>query len=570
MRLEKAKRGYLFCWFLGQMGNRLPLYLMGIIISTMGTSFGTIAKAWIVKSVVAAAQNRNTEGLLAEVAFGFAFFVLAGECAWRFGIIRYNIEGRTGAAKLEKMIFSKAMRLPMAYYEEHHSGDFISKLIFDTERSGDIYSSRLRRLASAVISSMLYLAFMFYYSPALTGCLLCVSLFSFVGNACFLKPMKETGARLAKQNGIMTEKLTNMLAGMEVAKLFPAGKYMVRDYKYASDSCYEIQRKTNRLAAALESLNCLSDLLGALAFLGIGVWFVGNGWITVSALTAVYTLYGTFRYAFLDIGMYLPQMMNCLANVERLYEFLQMEEETEPCIKAAEKETAAKVRENSAVTIENLTFSYKKEREILKDFSMAVEKGKCIALVGESGCGKSTLSKLMLGFYMPASGNIEILGKNWKNSTLDEMRRIVSYVPQEPYLYEVSIAENIAYGRSDVWPEDVPMEDIVRAAKIANAHAFITQLPKGYQTIPGERGNMLSGGERQRIAIARAVLKDAPILLLDEATSALDNESERLVNETLSRICREKTTIMIAHRKSTIVMADEVVVMDTPERRTGL
>jgi len=184
-----------------------------------------------------------------------------------------------------------------------------------------------------------------------------------------------------------------------------------------------------------------------------------------------------------------------------------------------------------------------------------------VAIVGESGCGKSTLAKLLLGFYPMEAGSIDVLGNNIRNSSLQEIRELVAYVPQEPYLYEVSIAENIAYGKNNVYPEEVPMEEIIAAAKVANAHDFIMKLPNGYQTIPGERGNTLSGGERQRIAIARAVIKNAPILLLDEATSALDNESEQLVNEALNRVCKGRTTIMIAHRQSTIDLADEVIVV---------
>lgn len=298
------------------------------------------------------------------------------------------------------------------------------------------------------------------------------------------------------------------------------------------------------------------DLLGALAFLGLGVWFVSKNLVTVGALTAIYTLYGSFRWVFLEIGRYLPQMMNCLANVERLYEFLELEEEPEHYGAEEALDAAA---DNYAVVVDNLSFGYEENRTVLKHVSFKVEKGKCVALVGESGCGKSTLAKLLLGFYRPKSGSIRILGKEGSNSTLWEMRNLISYVPQEPYLYDISIAENIAYGRSAVAPEKVPMEDIVAAAKAANAHDFIMKLPEGYDTIPGERGMKLSGGERQRIAIARAVIRNAPILLLDEATSALDNESERLVNEAINRISKERTTIMIAHRQSTIAMADEVI-----------
>lgn len=559
LQVDKPGKARLFTWFMSLMGKRLPIYLLGILVSTLGMALRNITNARIVERIVTAAQIGQTEGLLCKVALEFLLFVLS-MLLWRQGIMRYNIEAKRGIAKLEKMIFSKAMRLPMAYYEEHHSGDFISKLTFDVGRAGDIYGSRLRRLSSAVISAIVYLIPMLFYSPQLTGCLLVISILSFGVNSYFLKPMKESGSRLTKQNSIMTENLTNMLAGMELAKIFPVGKRLLGDYREANHSYCRTQKETGKLNGVLESLNCLFDLLGALAFLGLGVWFVANKLITIGELTAIYTIYGTFRYVFLDIGRYLPQMMNCLANVECLYEFLQVAEEPEQYENPCEGLLPADDCEY-AITMEKVSFSYQENRSILQDFSMKVERGKCVALIGESGCGKSTIAKLLLGFYKPGKGTVNIMGKNGSNATLREMRDLIGYVPQEPYLYGVSIAENIAYGRSNTMPEAVPMEDIIAAAKTANAHDFIMKLPKGYDTIPGERGDTLSGGEKQRIAIARAVLKNAPILLLDEATSALDNESERLVNEALDRVCKGRTTIMIAHRQSTIAMADEVIVV---------
>ena len=251
-------------------------------------------------------------------------------------------------------------------------------------------------------------------------------------------------------------------------------------------------------------------------------------------------------------------MMNCLANVENLYDFLQLPEEPRQYAAQAESEAGELCSADKAVRIEHIDFGYQKDRKIFSDFTLQIPKGKCVAVTGESGCGKSTLAKLLLGFYPPDCGYIEICGKSGRNSTLREMREMIAYVPQEPYLFEVTIAENIAYGLAGSGRK-ASMEEIIQAAKTANAHEFIRKLPQGYDTILGERGNTLSGGERQRIAIARAILKNAPILLLDEATSALDNESEHLVNEALNRVCAGRTTIMIAHRQSTIALADEVI-----------
>lgn len=542
---------------MGLMGKRLPLYLTAILFSTIGSALSKVANAWIVEDIVTAAQTRETQGLLWSVTVSFGLFVL-GWVLWRFGIIRYNIEGRRGVATVEKLVFAKAMRLPYAYYEQHHSADFMSKLTFDTERAGDIYSSRLRRLLSAVISSIVFLVPMVCDSWQLTLCLLGVSILSFAVNALFLSPMKQNGTQLSKQHGVILEKLTNMLAGMELIKIFPMRGTMWEDYHAANADYYETQVKAGRLSAALESLNCLFDLTGALAFLGLGIYFVSKDMIGLGQLTAIYTLYGSFRYVFLDIGTYLPQMMNCLANAERLYQFLQLEEEED--VAAAPVPLQQEQRQGYAVTVEKLSFSYG-DTPLLNDLSLNIKENSFVALTGESGCGKSTLAKLLLGFYAPNKGQIFVCGKSCQNNSIKEIRDLIAYVPQEPYLYGVSIAENIAYGRSGVNPSDVPMEDIIAAAKAANAHDFIMELPEGYQTIVGERGNTLSGGEKQRIALARAVLKNAPVLLLDEATSALDGKSEQLVNEAIKKVCQNHTTIMIAHRSTTIAMADEVVVI---------
>ena len=545
-----------FTWFMGLMGKRLFLYLTAILVSTIGSALSKVANAWIVEDIVTAAQTRETQGLLWSVAVSFGIFVF-GWAIWRFAIIHYNIEARRGVATVEKLVFAKAMRLPYAYYEQHHSADFMSKLTFDTERAGDIYSSRLRRLLSAVISSVVFLIPMFYDSWQLTLCLLGVSVLSFAVNALFLPPMKRNGTQLSKQHSILLEKLTNILAGMQLIKIFPMRQTMWENYHAANENYYGTQVKTGKLSAALESLNCLFDLTGALAFLGLGIHFVSKGMIGLGQLTAIYTLYGSFRYVFLDIGTYLPQMINCLANAERLYHFLQLEEETDTAVPAL---APLQQEQGYAVTMENLSFSYE-DTPLLEHISLKIKENSFVALTGESGCGKSTLAKLLLGFYEPKEGQICVCGKSCQNSRKEEIRDLIAYVPQEPYLYGVSIAENIAYGRSSSSPDEVPMEDIIAAAKAANAHDFIMELPQGYQTIAGERGNTLSGGEKQRIALARAVLKNAPVLLLDEATSALDSKSEKLVNEAIKKVCQNHTTIMIAHRSSTIAMADEVVAI---------
>ncbi len=545
-----------FFRFMKLMGDRPPIYLGAILLSIIGDTSRRIANSYLIKNIVTAAQSGSID-MLPWLLFGNITAFVLGLLLWRFGIMRYNIEGRIGAGKVEKLVFSKAMRLPMSYYEKNHSSDFMSKLIFDTQRASDIYTSRFRRLFSAVLSTGIYLVPMIYFSWELTLCLIAVSLLSFLVNSLFIKPMKTAGRRLSDKNKCMLEKLTSILSGIELIKIFPIGFQLSEEYEAANQEYCSIQKKTNHLSAGLECLNCMFDLIGTLAFLGLGIWFVSLKRVSLGELTALYTLYGTFRNVFSEIGQYLPQMVNCVANVEKIFEFLDMEEEPKQWEYQTEEgieKDSKKVEKDVVLSVRNISFGYQKEKRILEDFSMEIKRGSFTAIVGESGCGKSTLAKLLLGFYPLEKGTIIIEGKEYADLTLEEIRKLISYVPQEPYLYEATIGENISYGRYCA-----EQEEIIAAAKAAHAHEFIKKLPDGYDTMLGERGNTLSGGERQRIAIARAIIRNSPIILLDEATSALDNESELLVQEAMKQLKDGRTVLLIAHRPSSIAAADRVV-----------
>lgn len=537
--------------FMKLMGSRLPIYLAAIVLSTFGAGLRRVANSYLIKNIVTAAQTRNTENIIPLALGNFAVF-LFGLFLWRTGIIRYNIEGKTAAGKVEKLVFSKAMRLPMSYYEQNHSSGFMSRLVFDTQKAADIYTSRLRRLLDAMISVVIYLVPMLYFSWELTLCLVALCILDASINILFARPLKTAGRKLSDANNRVTEKLTSILSGMDLIKIFPVGASLSREYDQASGEYFRIQKRSNRLSAGTESLGCLFDLTGPLAFLGLGIWFVSMGKIGLGELSALYSLYGSTRDSFWRIGMYLPQMMNCIGNAEKIFEFLDQEEEPEQWPFSAEPDDRAEA--DVMLSVRDVDFAYTGGRKVLERFSMDVKKGSFTAITGESGSGKSTLAKLLLGFYPLEHGSISVNGKLYSDITLKEVREQIAYVPQEPYLYETTIAENIAYGR-----QGADREEIIKAAKAANAHDFIMKLPDGYDTLLGERGNTLSGGERQRIAIARAIIRNTPVILMDEATSALDNESETLVQESIKALRSGRTIIMIAHRPSSIAAADAVV-----------
>lgn len=528
------------------LDDRLLLYLFVVLVTTISNACFGIVSSYLLKDILDMAQNKDASELFSSIIVNISIGVLS-MLIWRWAIIIYNVEAKRGIATLEKMVFSKAVRLPMSYYEVNHSADFISRMIFDTGKAGDIFGSRFRRLVAPSISVVVYFIPMMLMCWQLAFAMFLLSCVTLLVNSLFVKPMKNVGTAISKDNATMFEKLTNLLAANDLIKIFGAGPKMAEEYKEKNRKYVKSINKQNVMSGALESLNYSMEVICMLLFLMIGVYYLQSEVVTIGELAAVYTMYGAFNWHFLQLGRYMPEMTNSLAHAKRVFEFIDNEGEGESYnILAPDSE--------SYIAIEGLDFSYSEERQILNEFSMNIEKGECVALVGASGRGKSTILKILLGFYKPNNGKISINGKGFGEYNLKEIRDMIAYVPQEPYLYEVSIAENIAYGKPGA-----TREEIINAAKAAHAHEFIENLEHGYDTIPGERGNRLSGGEKQRIAIARAIIKEAPILILDEATSALDNESEQLVSEAIEKLMENKTTIMIAHRPSTIARADRVI-----------
>ena len=528
------------------MGKRCVLYLTGIFFMSTGWSMFTVMSSLLMKNVVDAAQTGDVQRMR-NVIIGNIVGGLAAMIIYRWAAIVYNVEAKRAYGKLCKLLYAHEVRLPYAYYEEHHSGDFMSKLSYDMEKMGSIYGSRLRRTVAPIIQVMVYLVPMLLLSWQITLCLVAVNLLLLMINGLLIQPMQRVAKELAAVNGKMTEKLSNLLQGMEQARMYAAGRETVAEFVEQNGIFARKYRRKTLYTALLESASNGFDLLCSLTFLMLGIYFVGQGQTTIGALTAIYSLYGNFSNQFLQLGRYLPELVGCLANAGNIFDFLAEQEEPERWRQCEPANYIA----SPVLQMTDVSFSYREDQNLLKDFSMRVEAGESVAIVGPSGCGKTTLSKLLLALYPIEAGEIRLFGRPYGDLSNEELRAQIAYVPQEPYLFLGSIKENIRVGRPDATDEE-----IVLAAKMAYAHDFIEKLENGYDTEVGERGNRLSGGQRQRIAIARAILKEAPIILLDEATSALDNESEQLVNQALKGLRGQRTLLMIAHRPSTVALAD--------------
>ncbi|MDE7252488.1 MAG: ABC transporter ATP-binding protein/permease [Acetatifactor sp.] len=528
-------------------------YLLAIISMSVVLSLFDTITALLLKNIISRVENYTQgdifAGLLEEVLLcvGLGLLMLL---IYAVSFYVYTMEAKKGGANLQKTMYSKCMRLPYSYYEQTGSSELMSKIIYDSERASGIYGSRFRRILMPFLMMSFYLIAMLMLSWQVTICLFGASAALFVINGLFIEPMQRVSREMSTTNVRITERISNILSGMEQIRIFSLKSKMVDQFIEDNEKYRKEQNRMNLMSAKLDGLNQLFGLLGSLVFIALGLVFVSQGITTVQNLAAVYLLYGSMSWNLLQVGLYIPSMASYLANAKRVFEFLDLAEEPE----RYENNSPVLVPGDGEISIRDVTFSYDGRQDVLQHFHLDIPKGKCVALKAESGKGKSTLAKLILGLYPVNAGKIFIQGKAYEDYSLEEVRQLIAYVPQEPYLYDVSIAENIRYGKPDA-----SREDIVRAAKLANAHDFIMDLENGYETRTGERGNLLSGGQRQRIAIARAILKDAPILILDEATSALDNKSEALVNESLDRLMKGRTTIVIAHRESTLAHADLVV-----------
>lgn len=594
----------LFLRTMRTMGKRRFLYYGSILGMSITFAMFSVMEAFLMKIVVDIAQKGEWDRLISSVVIIVitGVIVLLG---YRFACIRYNVEAKRIYGKLYEQVLSHEMKLPCEYYENHHSGEMLSKVSFDLGRMGDIFGSRFRRVVMPFIMVVVFLVPMFALSWQLTLCLVAVNAVLIGVTMVLTGPLKSLSKKMSESNSIMTKHITDLIQGIIQVRMFPAGRKTVDRYNEEADVYARKSDKRNVFSSLLECANIGFDLICNLVFLALGILFVQKGYTTLGAIAAIYTMYGRFSRQFLQMGKYIPELIAYLTYAQNIFDFLDEKTEEEMLNHQEFNKERSHNEDNieegnrkndiigsdrklnksdiinqnvvnneinnscgynnvfnnidCSVNISNLTFSYIKDENnapvvVLDNYNERIKSGEFVAVTGASGSGKTTLSKLLMGFYKPDRGMIEVCGNNLDNISLSAGRSFFALVPQDAILFNMSIMDNIRMGRLDATEAE-----IIKAAKMANAHQFITEFTDGYDTVVGEKGMSVSGGQRQRIAIARAILKNAPIMLMDEATSALDNESERAVNETLQNLKGRMTIIMIAHRTSTIQMADRVI-----------
>ena len=471
-----------------------------------------------------------------------------------FGSSAVMIPLRTGVVRdIRITVYNKMMRLPLGFFSQERKGDIIARMSGDVGEIEYSITSSLDMLIKNPILILFYFGTLVFTSWQLTLFTLLVVPAMAWGMSAIGKKLKRQSLEAQSKWSDTMSQLEETLGGLRIIKAFIAEDRMVGRFTKVSN---ELRNASGKVATRQALAHPVSEFLGTIMIM-IVLWFGGTLILSDKAPidAPTFIFYMVILYSVLNplkefarAGYNIPKG---LASMERVDKILKAENN----IKERPDPIALEGFEDK-IEFRDVCFRYEGGKEVLRHISMTVPKGKTVALVGQSGSGKSTLVDLIPRYHDVTSGEILIDGKNIKDVRIRDLRSLIGNVNQEAILFNDTIFNNISFG-----VEGATMEQVIAAAKIANAHDFIMEKENGYDTNIGDRGGKLSGGQRQRISIARAILKNPPILILDEATSALDTESERIVQEALDRLMTSRTTIAIAHRLSTIKNADEICVM---------
>ncbi len=525
--------------------------LLAIVALVFSTGFGLAFPAVIVRllDTVSKGQDHSAVNLLAGILIGLFLLQAA------FGFVQSYLLAYIGehiVFDLRTSLYTHLQNLSLDFYAVRRVGDLVSRLSSDVTQMRTVLTNTTTSFLSQILTLVGSVAIVLSMNASFTLFILALVPVLILVAFTFGRRIQKGSTEIQDQLANSTVVAEEGLQGIRIVKSFGREGYETNRYSTAME-------KTFRAALRLAIYN---SLFGAvMMFLGFGsiaaiVWYGANeviaGRLTPAMITG-FLIYGiSIATSLAGLGGLYAQLSAALGGVQRVFEIM----DTAPTVQDAPNAVVLPpVR--GQIELEGVSFTYDGEAPVLQDVSLKIEAGEILALVGPSGAGKSTILNLIPRFYDPTSGTVQVDGQDVRGVTQASLREYIGVVPQETILFGGTIRENILYGRLEA-----SEEELMDAARAANAHDFIMNFPKQYDTIVGERGMNLSGGQRQRIAIARAILKDPAVLLLDEATSSLDNESEGVVQEALDRLMQNRTTVIVAHRLSTIKVAQRIAVLE--------
>ena len=534
--------------YLGPYKLRLLLAAVGLVLaSALSLVFPAVIQR-VIDSVFEDADSALLDAITLALLAVFVFRSLASFLQ----NYHLNYVGERIVVDLRCELYAHLQTLSIGYYSNRRVGELISRISSDVTVVRTVLTGNVSTFLQQSLTLIGSIAIMFYLNWRLTMFII-VLMPIIVGVAFVLGgAIRRTSTRVQDEIAGATVVAEEVFQNIREVKSFVRENYEIGRYNQAIDIAFQAAVKL------LTVRSVFGPIIGFFAFAGLALilWFGGrevlDGRLSPGELIS-FLIYGmTVAASFAGVISVYSQFQEALGATKRVFEIL----DTEPDVRDAPNAAQVAAIEG-AISLRDLSFAYEDDQAVLRDIDLDIAAGEIIALVGPSGAGKTTLFNLIPRFYDPDSGVILVDGRDIRGIAQSSLRRHIGIVPQETLLFGGTIRENILYGKLDA-----DEAEMMAAAQSANAHEFITELPKGYNTVVGERGIKLSGGQRQRVAIARALLKNPSILLLDEATSSLDNESEQLVQEALGRLMQNRTTLIIAHRLSTVRIAHRIVVLD--------
>ncbi|MDB9374906.1 ABC transporter ATP-binding protein [Nodularia sphaerocarpa] len=518
--------------------------IIGYVLATLTliNLAGRLAKPFGEGNVVAIAQ---LAGILVLVFLVRGFFQSVQDMYMAKVALRVAFD-------LRKRVYSHLQKLDLTYFETAKAGDLSYRLTEDIDRIGEVVNKGFHDFIPCALQLLAIPIYMIYLNWQLTLATVIVAPLMGILIGWFGERLRKYSLKSQNRVSGLSAILTEVFSGIRLVQAFAAENYEIARFSNEAERSYQAKYSADRLKAIQIPIVGFLEALSAVSLVIVGAWQIAQNNLTVgeffSYLTAAALLIDPIGHTTNNYN----EFKQGEASVDRIFELMAIQ----PTV--LEKPNAIALPPvKGKVEYNHVSFAYKPGEPVLKDISLLALPGEAIALVGASGAGKTTFVNLLPRFYDPEAGEILIDGVDIRDVKLQSLRRQIGIVPQETVMFSGTIAQNIAFGQNSF-----DMDAVAEAAKIANAHQFITQLPEGYYTWVGERGVNLSGGQRQRIAIARAVFLNPQILILDEATSALDSESEALVQEALERLMQNRTVFIIAHRLSTVRRCDRILVLE--------
>lgn len=528
----------------------MPILIVAVIMSIITTAIALVPPL-LTKELVDTILPGNDSRMLTVVVVGLVSLHLVHYVISGFRGYLLRISGNKIVARLRCEVYEKAQYLPMRFYDKTSTGSVINRISSDT---ATIQAFMLRITQEVVVQFFKLVGIvviMLVLNPKLTLFSLIPVPLIVIGSRIFKKKIAPFYRRIWRRSSAVTSVLTDTIPGIRVIKSFTNEKKSVRNF----DGCVEEWRKTDTRAGRI--LNAYPAIVNGLIACGsVVIWAMGGNLVISGAIqTGLLVAFISYATMFYDpvnfFANFSDSVQNAMSSVERIMDILDAEPEHD----FGKGNTDADI--GGQIVFKNVSFSFDRTKKVLKNINLTIDPGDVVGIVGTTGSGKSTLINLLLRYYDHYEGTITVGGVDIRDIDMQYYRSCIGYVQQEPHMFHDTIFNNIAYG-----DESYSVDEVINAADIANAHEFIVRQPDGYDSVLGERGVGLSGGERQRVSIARAMLRNPKMLVFDEATASVDSETEHLIQDAIENLISGRTTLMIAHRLSTLSKANKIVVVD--------